>query len=153
MKRGRVIEPSSRWHLKTLGLQQELAKGAQRFFQFGLYVTIPAKSMDDLNKATKQVEATLSSLLIVTKRAILQMEEGIKTTLPMGQDRLVITRNMDTTSLATTFPFTTSELTANEGILYGINEHNDSLVIFDRFTLENANTVVFGKSGSGKVLW
>jgi len=78
------------------------------------------------------------------------MEEGFKTTLPMGQDRLMITRNMDTTSLATTFPFTTSELTANEGILYGINEGNESLVIFDRFTLENANTVVFGKSGSGK---
>lgn len=151
MKRGRVIEPSVQVALEdALALQQELAKGAQRFFQFGLYVTIPAKTLEDLNKATKQVEATLASLLIVTKRAILQMEEGFKTTLPMGQDRLVITRNMDTTSLATTFPFTTSELTANEGILYGINSHNDSLVIFDRFTLENANTVVFGKSGSGK---
>lgn len=151
MKRGRVIEPSVQVALEdALALQQELAKGAQRFFQFGLYVTIPAKTLDDLNKATKQIEATLASLLIVTKRATLQMEEGFKTTLPMGQDRLVITRNMDTTSLATTFPFTTSELTANEGILYGINSHNDSLVVFDRFTLENANTVVFGKSGSGK---
>jgi conjugal transfer ATP-binding protein TraC len=151
MKRGRVIEPSVQVALEdALALQQELAKGAQRFFQFGLYVTIPAKTLEDLNKTTKQVEATLASLLIVTKRAILQMEEGFKTTLPMGQDRMVITRNMDTTSLATTFPFTTSELTANEGILYGINSHNDSLVIFDRFTLENANTVVFGKSGSGK---
>jgi conjugal transfer ATP-binding protein TraC len=151
MKRGRVIEPSIQVALEdALALQQELAKGAQRFFQFGLYVTIPARTLEDLNKTTKQVEATLSSLLIVTKRAILQMEEGFKTSLPMGQDRLVITRNMDTTSLATTFPFTTSELTANEGILYGINSHNDSLVIFDRFTLENANTVVFGKSGSGK---
>jgi type IV secretory pathway VirB4 component len=151
MKRGRVIEPSVQVALEdALALQQELAKGAQRFFQFGLYVTIPAKSLDDLNKTTKQVEATLASLLIVTKRATLQMEEGLKTTLPTGQDRLTITRNMDTTSLATTFPFTTSELTANEGILYGINQHNDSLVIFDRFSLENANTVVFGKSGSGK---
>ena len=151
MKRGRVIEPSIQVALEdALALQQELAKGAQRFFQFGLYVTIPAKTLEDLNKASKQVEATLASLLIVTKRATLQMEEGFKTTLPMGQDFLVITRNMDTTSLATTFPFTTSELTANEGILYGINEHNDSLVVFDRFTLENANTVVFGKSGSGK---
>ncbi len=151
MKRGRVIEPSIQVALEdALALQQELAKGAQRFFQFGLYVTIPAKNLEDLNKTTKQVEATLASLLIVTKRATLQMEEGLKTTLPMGQDRLVITRNMDTTSLATTFPFTTSELTANEGILYGINSHNDSLVVFDRFTLENANTVVFGKSGSGK---
>ncbi len=151
MKRGRVIEPSIQVALEdALALQQELAKGAQRFFQFGLYVTMPAKSLEDLNKTTKQVEATLASLLIVTKRAILQAEEGFKTTLPAGQDKLVITRNMDTTSLATTFPFTTSELTANEGILYGINEHNDSLVIFDRFSLENANTVVFGKSGSGK---
>jgi type IV secretory pathway VirB4 component len=151
IQRGHVVEPSVQVALEdALGLQQELAKGAQRFFQFGLYVTIPANNLEDLNKTTKQVEAMLSSLLIITKRAILQMEEGFKTTLPMGQDRLVITRNMDTTSLATTFPFTTSELTANEGILYGINEHNDSLVIFDRFTLENANTVVFGKSGSGK---
>jgi conjugal transfer ATP-binding protein TraC len=151
MKRGRVIEPSVEVALEdALGLQQELAKGAQRFFQFGLYITIPSRSLENLNKTTKQVEATLSSLLIITKRAILQMEEGFKTTLPMGHDRLSVMRNMDTTSLATTFPFTTSELTANEGILYGINEHNDSLVIFDRFTLENANTVVFGKSGAGK---
>lgn len=151
LKRGRVIEPSVQIALEdALTLQQELAKGAERFFQFGLYITIPAKSKEDLDKTTKQVESTLGSLLIIAKRAILQMEEAFKTTLPMGQDRLVVTRNMDTTSLATTFPFTTSELTANEGILYGINEHNDSLVIFDRFSLENANTLVFGKSGSGK---
>lgn len=151
LKRGRVIEPSIQVALEdALGLQQELAKGSERFFQFALYVTIPAKSREDLDKTTNQVEATLGSLLIVTKKAVLQMEEGFKTTLPMGKDRLVITRNMDTTSLATTFPFTTSELTANEGILYGLNEHNDSLIIFDRFTLENANACVFGKSGSGK---
>jgi len=151
LKRGRVIEPSIQVALEdALSLQQEIAKGAQRFFQFGLYVTIPGTSLEDLRKTTKQVEATLSSLLIVTKKAILQMDEGFKTTLPMAQDRLMITRNMDTTSLATTFPFTTSELTANEGILYGINEGNESLIIFDRFSLENANTVVFGKSGSGK---
>src|SRR3989344_8700987 len=127
IKRGRAIEPSVQVALEdALGLQQELAKGAERFFQFGLYVTIPSKSLEDLNKASRQVEATLASLLIITKRTTLQMEEGFKTTLPMGQDFLVITRNMDTTSLATTFPFTTSELTANEGILYGINEHNAS---------------------------
>lgn len=151
MKRGRVIEPSVQVALEdALSLQQELAKGAERFFQFGLYVTIPSKTLEDLNKTTQQVEATLGSLLIITKKAVLQMDEGFKTTLPMGQDRLVVTRNMDTTSLATTFPFTTSELTANEGILYGMNEHNGSLIIFDRFTLENANTCVFGKSGVGK---
>jgi len=151
VKRGKVIEPSVQVALEdALSLQQELAKGSERFFQFALYITVPATSMEDLNKTTKQVEATLSSLLIMTKKSVLQVEEGFKTTLPMGQDRLMITRNMDTTSLSTTFPFTTSELTANEGIMYGINEGNGSLVIFDRFTLENANSVVFGKSGSGK---
>ncbi|MBI3559731.1 ATP-binding protein [Candidatus Gottesmanbacteria bacterium] len=147
MKRGRVIEPSVQVALEdALSLQQELAKGAERFFQFGLYVTIPAKSLEELDKTTKQVEATLGSLLIITKKAVLAMDDGLRTTLPMGQDRIVVTRNMDTTSLATTFPFTTSELSANEGILYGMNEHNGSLIIFDRFSLENANMVVFGKS-------
>lgn len=151
IKRGKVIEPSVQVSLEdALAIQQELAKGAERFFQFGLYITIPARTLEDLNKTSKQVEATLASLLIVTKKTVLQSEEGLKTTLPMGRDRIMVTRDMDTTSLATTFPFTTSELTANEGILYGINEGNDSLIIFDRFTLENANTVVFGKSGSGK---
>lgn len=151
VKRGRVIEPSVQVALEdALELQQQLAKGAERFFQFGLYITIPAATLEELNQTTKQVESTLASLLIMTKKATLQMEEGFKSTLPLGRDQLLITRNMDTTSLGTTFPFTTSELTANEGILYGINEHNDSLVIFDRFTLENANTVVFGKSGGGK---
>ena len=134
----------------ALALQQELAKGAERFFQFGLYITIPAKTLEELDKITKQVEATLGSLLIITKKAVLAMDEGFRTTLPMGQDRIMVTRNMDTTTLATTFPFTTSELSANEGVLYGMNEHNGSLIIFDRFTLENANMVVFGKSGGGK---
>lgn len=147
MKRGRVMEPSVQVALEdALSLQQELAKGSERFFQFGLYITIPAITRDELDKITKQVEATLGSLLIITKKSVLQMDEGFKTTLPTGQDRIVVTRNMDTTSLATTFPFTTSELSANEGILYGMNEHNGSLIIFDRFSLENANMVVFGKS-------
>jgi len=151
IKRGHVVEPSVQVALEdALSLQQEIAKGAQRFFQFALYVTIPSPTIEGLNKTTRQVEATLGSLMIVTKKAVLQMEEGFKTTMPMGQDRIMVTRNMDTTSLATTFPFTTSVLTANEGILYGLNEGNGSLVIFDRFSLENANTVVFGKSGAGK---
>jgi type IV secretory pathway VirB4 component len=151
MKRGRVVEPSVQVALEdALSLQQELAKGSERFFQFGLYVTIPAKTVEELDKVTKQVEATLGSLLVMTKKATLAMDNGLRTTLPMGQDRIMVTRNMDTTSLATTFPFTTSELSANEGVLYGLNEHNGSLIIFDRFTLENANMVVFGKSGSGK---
>jgi type IV secretory pathway VirB4 component len=131
-------------------IREELAKGSERFFQFGLYITIQAPSFDELEKITKAVQSTLGSLMIVSKKTTLQMDEGFKTTLPMGIDKLLITRNMDTTSLATTFPFTSSELTMETGILYGINEHNDSLVIFDRFKMENANMVVFAKSGAGK---
>ncbi len=131
-------------------IREELAKGSERFYQFGLYVTLQANSKEDLDRVTKAVQSTLGSLLIVSKKATLQMDEGFKTTLPMGTDKLLVTRNMDTTSLATTFPFTSSELTMETGIMYGINEHNDSLVIFDRFKMENANMVIFAKSGAGK---
>lgn len=131
-------------------IREQLAKGAERFYQFGLYVTINAESKELLDKITKNIQSTLGSLLIVSKKATLQMDEGFKTTLPMGEDKLLITRNMDTTSLATTFPFTSSELTMETGIMYGINEHNDSLVIFDRFKMENANMLIFAKSGAGK---
>lgn len=131
-------------------IREELAKGSERFFQFGLYVTIEARDKDELEKVTKAVQSTLGAMLIVSKKSTLQMDEGFKATLPMGSDKLMVTRNMDTTSLATTFPFTSSELTMETGIMYGINEHNDSLVIFDRFKMENANMVVFAKSGAGK---
>ena len=131
-------------------LQEQLVKGTERFFQFSFYITISALSLEELISITKQVEATLGSLLAISKHATLQQEQAFQTTLPLFTDKLLVTRNMDTTSLATTFPFTSSELTANEGVLYGINEHNGSLVIFDRFTLENANSVVFAKSGAGK---
>ncbi|PIU03463.1 hypothetical protein COT44_03395 [Candidatus Shapirobacteria bacterium CG08_land_8_20_14_0_20_39_18] len=151
IQRGRVINPSTAAKLEDArALQEQLVKGIERFFQFGLYITIPADSLEELDRVTKQVQSTLGSLLIVSKNTTLQMEDGFKTTLPLCVDRLMITRNMDTTSLATTFPFTSSELTANEGIMYGINLHNGSLIIFDRFTMENANSVIFAKSGAGK---
>jgi conjugal transfer ATP-binding protein TraC len=131
-------------------MREQLAKGAERFYQFGLYVTVQAPSKEELDRITKSLQSMLGSLLMVSKKATLQMDEGFKTTLPMGVDKLLVTRNMDTTSLATTFPFTSSELTMETGIVYGINEHNDSLVIFDRFKMENANMVIFAKSGAGK---
>lgn len=150
-EKGRVIDPAVRIALEDAqSLQEQLVAGIERFFQFSFYITIPAESLEELNSITKQIESTLGSLLIVSKHATLQQEMGFQTTLPTFTDKLLVTRNMDTTSLATTFPFTSSELTANEGILYGINEHNGSLVIFDRFSLENANSVVFAKSGAGK---
>jgi type IV secretory pathway VirB4 component len=151
IQRGRIINIDTQVKLEDArSLQEQLAKGAERFFQFGLYVTIRDDKKDVLDRITNQVKSALGALLIVAKTATLQIEDGFKTTLPQGLDKLKINRNMDTTSLATTFPFTSSELTANEGIMYGINEHNDSLVVFDRFALENANMVVFAKSGSGK---
>lgn len=131
-------------------IREQLAKGAERFYQFGLYVTIQAKDKEELDRVTKAVQSTLGSLLIVSKKATLQMDQGFKTTLPMGVDQLLITRNMDTTALATTFPFTSSELTMDTGIVYGINEHNDSLVVFDRYKMESFNMLIFAKSGAGK---
>lgn len=131
-------------------LQEQLVKGVEKFFQFSFYITIPADTLDELEDTTKKLESTLGSLLLISKNATLQMEEAFQSTIPTGMDKLLITRNMDTTSLATTFPFTSSDLTSDEGIMYGINRHNGSLVVFDRFSLENANSVVFAKSGSGK---
>ena len=122
----------------------------EKYFQFSFYITISAESIEELNNVTSKLESTLGSLLLISKSATLQMEEAFQSTVPTALDKLLITRNMDTTSLATTFPFTSSDLTSDEGIVYGINRHNGSLVIFDRFSMENANTVVFAKSGSGK---
>lgn len=151
IQRGRIINIDTQVKLEDArSLQEQLAKGAERFFQFGLYITIRDDKKDILDRVTNHIKSALGALLIVAKTASLQIEDGFKTTLPTGLDKLKMNRNMDTTSLATTFPFTSSELTANEGLMYGINEHNDSLVVFDRFTLENANMVVFAKSGSGK---
>lgn len=151
MKVGKVVDPTVQVALDdALALQSELAQGSERFFQFGLYVTILADSVKELDQITKELESSLSSLLIVAKQSILETEEGFKSTMPMFADRLSVWRNMDTTSLAMTFPFTTASLSANEGILYGINQHDGSLVIFDRFTLENSNSVILGKSGGGK---
>ncbi|MDQ5901103.1 MAG: conjugal transfer ATP-binding protein TraC [Patescibacteria group bacterium] len=148
---GRPADPRVEAALEdALALQEELAKGVERFFQFSFYITLTADSLLELEDATKQLKTTLASLLLSAKTATLQMEEGFKTTIPFAQDRLYITRNMDTTSLASTFPFTSAVLTQNKGVMYGINQQNGSLIIFDRFSLENANEVVLGKSGAGK---
>lgn len=148
---GRVIDPKVSAALDdALALQAELAKGIERFFQFSLYVTISSESRQELEEATKRLLSTLSSILLLAKTATLQMEDGFKSTVPCGQDRMYITRNMDTTSLASTFPFTSATLTQDKGVMYGINQQNGSLIIFDRYSLENANEVVLGKSGAGK---
>lgn len=131
-------------------LRDTLQKGETRVFQFALYFTLYATSIDELNKLSKQFEAILGGSLIYTKQSLLQMEQGFNSTLPLMDDQLNMVRNLDTASLSTTFPFTSAELSHHDGVLYGINLHNSSLVLFDRFRMENANQVVFAKSGAGK---
>jgi type IV secretory pathway VirB4 component len=131
-------------------LRDVLQRGEVRLFQFGLYFTIYAKTPEELETISKQLESTLGGMLIYTKQSLMQMEQGFNSTLPLANDDLSVLRNLDTGSLSSTFPFTSTELTSDTGVLYGVNRHNNSLVIFDRFNLENANSVVFAKSGSGK---
>ncbi len=131
-------------------LRDRLARGEEKLFHFSLYFTIYAKDIEELDLVTKNIETTLGGNLIYTKRADFQMDQGFRSTIPLGMDLLDIKRNMNTGALSTTFPFTSMELTSNEGIMYGINRHNNSLIIFDRFNLENANAVIFAKSGAGK---
>lgn len=151
LQRGKIVDPSTQAKLEDARvLQEQLVKGSERFFEFSFYITIPASSLEELNHLTRQVESTLGSLLIVAKRATLDMEKGFLSTTPFGRDSLAITRDMDTTSLATTFPLTSAELSSDKGILYGINSQNESFIIFDRFSLENSNMCIFGTSGGGK---
>ncbi len=151
MEKGKVMDPSVKIALQDAQkLQEAIAEGTEKFFHFAMYITISADSKDRLEKITNNVTSTLAAINVIAKPATLQMEQALYSTLPAGNDQLYITRNMDTTSLATTFPFVTSELTMDHGILYGMNMHNRSLIIFDRFEMENANSVIFAKSGAGK---
>jgi type IV secretory pathway VirB4 component len=151
VEEGQLIDPKVKASLDdALSVQEELAKGVERFFQYSLYITLSAENVKDLDEASKRLSTTLGSILMLSKTATLQMEDGFKSSIPLGQDRLFITRNMDTTSLASTFPFTSAMLAQDKGVMYGINEQNGSLIIFDRYSLENANEVVLGKSGAGK---
>lgn len=151
LERGKIVDPGTEAKLEDArSLQEELVKGAERFFEFGFYVTIPAATVEELNHITRQVESTLGSLLAISKRATLDMENGFLTTAPLGFDKISITRNMDTTSLSTTFPLTSAELSGDTGVLYGINSQNESFIIFDRFSLENSNMTILASSGAGK---
>lgn len=132
------------------GLRDSLQQGTERYFRFALYFTLYSDTLEELDKNSGILESALGAKLIVTKRAMLATEQGFNSTLPLDMDELNIASNMNTSPLSTTFPFVSSELTGNDGILYGINRHNNSLVLFDRFQMENANFVIFAKSGAGK---
>lgn len=150
-EKGLVSDPKLETQLADAErLRRDIQKGNEKFFQFGLYVTVYAKDKEKLEKLIKQMESLLGGKLVLSKRASLRMEQAFNSTLPLGLDEIEVATNMNTSPLSSTFPFTSSSLTTNDGILYGLNRHNDSLIIFDRFSLENANSVVFAKSGSGK---
>lgn len=150
-EKGNVRDPALETALEDAEqLRTELQRGQEKFFQFGLYFTIYTNSEDELRKSTKELQSLLAGKLVLSKRADLQMERGFAATIPLCLDEITIQRNMNTSPLSTTFPFISSELTSNDGILYGLNRHNESLIIFDRFSLENANSTVFAKSGAGK---
>ncbi len=150
-EKGNVRDPVLETALEDAeSLRTDLQRGQEKFFQFGLYFTVYTKTLDELKKITKQLESLLAGKLVLSKKADLQMERGFNSTIPICLDELETMRNMNTSPLSTTFPFISSELTSNDGILYGLNRHNESLIIFDRFSLENANSVVFAKSGAGK---
>ena len=131
-------------------LRDALTQGTEKFFQYSLYITLYGDSIEDLDKLTDTVEDIFGSRLIYSKRVYFQSEQGFNSTLPLNDDELLVSFNMNSSPIATSFPFVSSELTSDNGILYGVNRHNNSLIIFDRFSLQNANSVVFATSGAGK---
>ena len=150
-EKGRVRDPGLEAALQDAEeLRDQLQIGAEKFFRYGLYITIYADSMDELNFVQHKIETIFGQQLVFSKVASSQQEQGLNSTVPQLTDELQIRRNMNTGAISTSFPFTSADLTDNKGVLYGINMHNNGLVIFDRFSLENANMVVFAKSGAGK---
>lgn len=150
-EKGKPRDPLRETALRDIEqLRDSLTQGTEHFFQFAFYITLYAKSAEELDRLTDDIEALFGSKLIYTKKGYYQAEQGFNSTLPLGNDELMITYNMNTSPIAASFPFISSDLTSNNGILYGVNRHNNSLILFDRFSLQNANSVVFATSGAGK---
>ena len=131
-------------------LRDQLQSSEERMFRFGLYIILYAKSLEEIKDTENEIRSVLESKLVYTKPAIFQQDLGLKSALPLAIDALNLTTSFNTSPMASTLPFVSFDLSDDKGILYGINRHNSSLILFDRFSLENANTVVLGKSGSGK---
>ena len=151
LRNGRIIgsellDPLS----SAIELKDKIQRGQEKLFQVSIYITITADSLTELNKTTTLLETVLATRLFATKTAMFQQLEGLESVLPRSQNILLQRRNLDSSSAALTFPFVSSELVQESGILYGINKSNNSLVILDRFSLHNANSIIFAQSGSGK---
>lgn len=150
-EKGKVRDPGKQAAIVDAEeLRDKLQVGEERFFRFGMYFTVYANSDEEMEFVTHKVESVLGQQLVYSKPASAQQEQGLNSTLPQFTDQLQIRRNMNTGAISTSFPFTSADLSQDNGILYGINMHNSGLVIFDRFSLENGNSVVFAKSGAGK---
>ena len=150
-EKGKVRDPELENALRDAeALRDGLQMGSEKFFRFGLYFTLYADTLEELQFVQHKIENIFGQQMVFTKVASSQQEQGMNSTFPQCTDQLQIRRNMNTGAISTTFPFTSADLTQESGILYGINMHNNGLVIFDRFSLENANMCVFAKSGAGK---
>jgi len=148
---GKIRDPMLETALGDIeDLRDKLMQGTEKFFRFGLYIGLYGKSFEEVDKIGRQIESVLEAQLVYIKPAVMRSESGLAAIIPLGNDELDVANNLNTAPLSTTFPFVSSDLSSNEGILYGINRHNNSLILFDRFKMENANMVVFAKSGAGK---
>ncbi|HLN19219.1 MAG TPA: ATP-binding protein, partial [Patescibacteria group bacterium] len=150
-EKGLIRDPALETAAKDIDeLRDKLQQGTEKFFRFGLYITSYGETEKDVTELAKSIEAILEAQLVYVKPAIFKTEQGFISSLPIANDELDVGTSMNSAPLSTTFPFVSSTLSDNRGILYGINRHNNSLIIFDRFQMENANMVVFAKSGAGK---
>jgi len=149
--KGLVRDPALEAAYQNLeSLRDRLQTAQERMFKFGLYLTVYGNSLKEIREVETTLRSVLESRLIYIKPALYQQREGYNSACPYGLDQLMIHTSMNTGPLSSTFPFVSFDLSSNEGILYGVNMHNNSLILFDRFSLENANSVVFAKAGSGK---
>lgn len=131
-------------------LRDKLQAAEEKLFSLGIYITIYGDSMEDLDKIETEIKSMLEARLIYVKPALFQQEQGLNTVFPLATDKLEVHSRFNSAPLSSIFPFVSFDLTSNKGILYGINRHNNSLVLFDRFSLENYNSVIFAKAGAGK---
>jgi conjugal transfer ATP-binding protein TraC len=151
VRNGQIIGPEITDPLESAkDLRDKIQRGQEKLFQVGIYVCLRAKTIDELNKTTRIIESSLSARLFSIKVSMYRQTKALQSILPRAHDLLNQKRNLDSSSAALTFPFISSELVEESGILYGINKSNSSLVIMDRFKLNNANSIVFAESGSGK---
>ncbi len=151
LEKGKIRDPKLETAVENVeDLRSKLQKNAEKLFKFGLYITFFSDSPEKLDEIENKVRAMLENQMVYAKPAVFQQEQGFISTLPLKSDKLLIHNSLNTSPLSSAFPFISSDLTDDKGVLYGINRHNNSLILFDRFSLENANMVVFAKSGSGK---